>query len=326
MPSRLFSFRPAAFLLAASLLPAGVAAQGLPTFHQLNPVVESRSGLYFQPLRPAKQGLAVDIGLNYGSAIELAVNTTTSDTSYLLDAELLRLNVAVRKDLGATNYVAAEAFMGGSYDGFMDKIIDAYHSLWGIKFPEREARGTNEFGYRLVGPNGQLVVYDKSPIYLGDLRLTAGHRFKPIWQGELSLTLPTCTAGAGYCRGTVSVNATTTVRAPLSRKFTYEGSAGLGYTPKHGDLSAWQEEVFVIATSGLRFHLGEKNSLFANFMVASPNYSGSLVRGLNNAEMDLDFGWMLRTKSGREWHIALTEDPQPSGPAIDLILRAGVSW
>ncbi|HTO73340.1 MAG TPA: DUF3187 family protein [Gemmatimonadales bacterium] len=288
--------------------------------------MESRSGLYFQPLRPARQGLAVDIGLNYGSAIELAVNTTTQDTSYLLDAELLRLNVAMRKDFGAKNYLAAEAFVGGSYGGWMDKIVDAYHSLLGIKFPEREARATNEFGYRLVGPAGQLIVYDKSSIYLGDLRLTAGHRFKPFWQGELSLTLPTCTAGAGYCRGTVSMNAMTTVRAQLGRKWGYEGSAGVGYTPKHGDLSAWQEEVFVIATSGLRFHLGQKNSLFANLMVSSPNYSGSPERGLNNAEMDLDFGWMLRTKSGREWHVALTEDPQPSGPAIDLILRAGVSW
>ena len=81
-----------------------------------------------------------------------------------------------------------------------------------------------------------------------------------------------------------------------------------------------------MATSGLRFRIGERNSLFANLMVQSPNYSGSPVRGLNNAEMDLDFGWMLKTRSGREWHVALTEDPQPSGPAIDLILRAGVSW
>jgi hypothetical protein len=81
-----------------------------------------------------------------------------------------------------------------------------------------------------------------------------------------------------------------------------------------------------MGTSGLRFRIGERNSLFANLVVQSPNYSGSTARGLEHAEMDLDFGWMLRTRSGREWHVALAEDPQPSGPAIDLILRAGVSW
>jgi hypothetical protein len=315
--------RPLALLL---LLPAVLSAQGLPVFHQVNPLVESRSGLYFQPLRPAKDGLSVDIGLNYASAIELTVSASTGDTIELVDAELLRLNVAVRRDLGTRNYLALEVFAGGAYDGFLDKVLDAYHSLFGIKMPERTNRPTNQFGYRMVGPEGQQLIRAKSSLYLGDMRLAAGHRFSPSWQAELSLTLPTTTAPTGYGRGTVSVNALTTFRAPLSRKFDYEGSAGLGYTPKHGDLSAWQEEVFAMATSGLRFHIGARNSIFANLMVQSPGYSGTLARGFNNAEMDLDFGWMLRTSSGREWHIALTEDPMPSGPAIDLILRAGVSW
>src|SRR5882672_9947415 len=148
----------------ALLFPALLQAQGLPLFHQVNPVVESRSGLYFQPLRPAKAGLSVDIGLDYGSAIETAVNTTTLDTTYLLDAELLRLNVALRRDLGPANYVAAEVFVGGSYDGFLDKVVDAYHSLLGIEFPEREARPSNQFAYRLIGPDGALLTRDKSAI------------------------------------------------------------------------------------------------------------------------------------------------------------------
>lgn len=313
-------------LLLPLLFPAVLTAQGLPTFHQVNPVVESRSGLYFQPLRPAKAGLSVDLGFSYGNAIELAVNQATLDTTYLLDAELLRLNVALRRDLGTRNYLALELFAGGAYDGVFDKVIDAYHSLLGITMPERDNRPTNQFAYRLLGPDGQLLVRDKSSLYLGDLRLTAGHRFSHTWQAEASVTLPTSTGPTGYGRGTVSVNALTALRLPLGGRFVYEGSAGLGYTPRHGDLSEWQEEVFVMATSGLRFRLGERNSLFANLVIQSPNYSGSLARGLNNAEMDLDFGWMLRTRSGREWHVALTEDPQPSGPAIDLILRAGVSW
>jgi hypothetical protein len=313
-------------VLPGLLLPAALGAQGLPVFHQLNPVVESRSGLYFQPLRPAKPGLSVDIGFNYASAIEFTVSGSTGDTLELVDAELLRLNVALRRDLGPRNYLALELFAGGAYNGFLDKVLDAYHSLLGIEMPERTSRPTNQFGYRMVGPEGQQLIRDKSNFYLGDLRLSAGHRFSRSWQAELSLTLPTTTAPTGYGRGTVSVNALTTVRLPLSRKFDYEGSAAIGYTPKHGDLSAWQEEVFVMGTSGLRFHIGQRNSIYANLVVQSPDYSGTLARGFNNAEMDLDFGWMLRTRSGREWHISLTEDPRPSGPAIDLILRAGVSW
>ncbi len=308
------------------LLPAGLMAQGLPIFHQLNPVAQSRSGLYFQPFRPAKAGLSVDFGLTYGTAIELAVNRATGDTAYLLDAELMRLNLGLRRDLDARNYVAVELFAGGSYDGIFDKAVDGYHSLLGITFPERNNRPTNQFAYRLRGPDGRLIIRDKSALYLGDLRLSAGRRLTPHWQLEFSVTLPTSTAPAGYGIGTVSASALTALRLPLGRHFWYEGTAGLGFTPTHGELSAWQRQVFLLATSGLRLRLGQKNSLYANLVFQSRDYSGSLARGLNNAEMDLDFGWILKTRGGREWHFSATEDPQPSGPAIDLMLRVGVSW
>ena len=306
--------------------PAQAAAQGLPTFHQVNPVVESRSGLYFQPFRPAKAGLSVDLGVTYGSAIELAVNRVNGDSALLIDGEFMRVNLALRHDLGTRNYVAAELFAGGSYDGIFDRVINSYHSLFGIKFVEREHRPINKFAYRLRAPDGQLLVRDKSALYFGDARLTAGRRLRPDWQAEVSVTLPTSTAPAGYGIGTVSVNAMTAVRLPLGSHFVYQGTAGVGYTPTHGELSDWQHQVFVMGTSGLSLRLGQRNSLFANLLVQSPNYAGSLARGLNNAEMDLDFGWMLNTRSGRQWYVAFTEDPQPSGPAIDLMLRAGVSW
>src|SRR5262249_3683724 len=155
---------------------------------------------------------------------------------------------------------------------------------------------------------------------------TAGRRLRSNWQAELSVTLPTSTAPEGYGMGTVSVNATTTVRAPIGTHFVYQGSAGLGFTPTHGALSDWQRQLMVMGTSGLSLRLGQRNSIFANLIVQSPDYGQSLARGLRNAEMDLDFGWMLNTLSGHQWYVAFTEDPQPSGPAIDLMLRVGVSY
>ena len=323
---RVFAVRLLAVPMLGLCLSVQVAAQGLPIFHQINPVVESRSGLYFQPFRPSKAGLAVDLGVTYGNAIELSVNRANEDSVLLVDGEFMRINLALRHDLGPRNYVAAELFAGGSYDGIFDRIINSYHSLFGIKFAERENRPINTFAYRVRAPDGQLLVRDKPALYFGDARLTVGRRLSPRWQAEVSVTLPTSTAPAGYGISTISANAMTAVRLPLGSHFVYQGTAGVGYTPTHGELADWQRQVFVMGTSGLSLRLGQRNSIFANLIVQSPNYSGSLARGLNNAEMDLDFGWILRTASGREWHIAFTEDPQPSGPAIDLMLRAGVSW
>jgi hypothetical protein len=35
---------------------------------------------------------------------------------------------------------------------------------------------------------------------------------------------------------------------------------------------------------------------------------------------------MLRFKRGPEWSFGLTEDLEPSGPAIDVGIRLGVRW
>jgi hypothetical protein len=42
-------------------------------------------------------------------------------------------------------------------------------------------------------------------------------------------------------------------------------------------------------------------------------------------ELSLDFGWLLATAGGAEWRLGMTEDLDPSGPAIDLVFRLGAS-
>ena len=52
-------------LLGFVLEPA--AAQGLPEYHPNNPVVESRSGIYFQPFVEPRAGWRLAVGLDYAS-------------------------------------------------------------------------------------------------------------------------------------------------------------------------------------------------------------------------------------------------------------------
>jgi uncharacterized protein DUF3187 len=312
-----------ALLLALAGPPA--AAQGLPEYAPVNPVAASRSGLYFQPYRePAPGRLRLDVRLDYGNAIEY--DLPQARPSYLLDGEFLRFQVVAARDLRADVFVFGEASVEGAYGGFLDGFLNWYHNLWGFKLPERAARPNDTFAYELALANGITLARSPSDLFLGDLRLGAGYRWVPGLQTAFSLTLPTSTGPDGYGRGTISVNAVSTARVRVAPPLTYEASLGLGWTPTHGALAPYQKVVFVSATSGLRFRFWGRQSLFANLFYHSPYYHGTTLPALDRRDLELDFGWLLATKTGREWRIGMTEDLEPSGPAIDLVFRLGASF
>lgn len=312
--------------LLASAPTLAAQALGLPEYHPINPVVETRSGLYFQPYRDPQRRWTGTVGLDYGSMVELGFLTSLADTSYLLDAEVLRLNLAASRDLDRANFVTVEGFLGGAYGGFLDGFLNWYHRLFGIDFPEREDRRPDRFDYRIQLPGGQPFRRAAASAYFGDLRLGIGHRYDERLQSHFSVTLPTATAPTGYGRGTVSFNLTHTLRAPLTPRLIFEGSVGTGFTPRHGDLAPNQQRLFLALTSGARYRFWGRLSAFANFFYQSAQYEGTGIAALDRKDLTLDFGWILRTKSGREWRIGMTEDPSPSGPAIDLVFRFGTSW
>ncbi len=310
-------------LLAA--WPVSSVAQSLPLLHPLNPMAESRSAVYFQPYLDPSPRWRVHWGLDYASAAEVGLGTSLADTSYLLDAELWRLDFALARDLGARTFVSGEVWLGGAHAGFLDGFIDWYHGLFGIRFPERENRNHNEFAYRHRLPDGRTL--RRSPgVFLGDLWLGIGRRHDAEWQSVLSVTLPTTTGPDGYGRGTVGVSVLNTVRTALTSRLLFEGSANLGFTPRHGELRDYQNSLGLSLTSGFRWRFWGRLSAFANLYLATPYYHDTGVPGLDRKELTIDFGWILRARDGREWRIGMAEDLAPSGPAIDLNFRVGGVW
>ncbi len=313
-------------LLGLLLLPVrDASAQGLPAWAPVNPAAASRSGLMFQPyVDPAPGRWRTSVQVDYGSAIEY--NLPSAEPSWLLDAEVMRIGVGVVRDLGPRTFALAELPLLGAYDGFLDGFLEWYHDLFGIAMPERDARPRNTFAYELTTPSGAGTIRDRSGLFLGDLRLGLGYRYNSVLQTVGSVTLPTSIGPDGYGRGTVSVNAVTTLRTPFSSRFTYEGSLGVGFTPSDGALADVQRELFLSATSGVRFRFWGRQSLFANLLYHSPYYEDVMLPALDQRELSLDFGWILATSGGREWRIGMVEDLEPSGPGIDLVFRLGASF
>jgi catechol 2,3-dioxygenase-like lactoylglutathione lyase family enzyme len=320
--TRAASAGPILLLALAAALPARLPAQGLPPYLAVNPALTSRGGLYFQPYVDPAPGWQVRLLLDYASAIEYS---ETPDARFILDAELLRLDATVTRDLGSA-FVGASVGINGAYGGFLDGFLDWYHEVTGLRVAAREVRPRNEFEYELILPDRAPIRREASSAFLGDARLLAGHRHTRHWQTTVAVTLPTATGPRGYGRGTVSASAITTVRVPLDPRLSFEGSAGLGVTPRHGDLEAVQRTVFGSASGGVRWRFWGRQAAFINLFYQSAGYRDTGVRALDQRELTLDYGFLLRARKGPEIFLGMTEDLEPRGPAIDLSFRIGARW
>jgi Protein of unknown function (DUF3187) len=302
-------------------VPASARAQGLPAYNPINPVADSRTALGFEPFRaPRPVGWSLGLSLDYASAVEVA---DFRRADYTLDAELLRLRLRVARDLSPALFVMADASAQGSYAGFLDGFLNWYHDLIGVTLEARKERPDDAFLYRLDLADGRSRNRRHSDLFLGDVRLSAGLRRGSHLQAIATVTLPTSTGPTGYGRGVVSAGLLTTVHAKLAEPLTYEGSLGLGYTPTHGDLTAYQRTTMVSGSSGLRWRFWGRQSLYANLFYHGPYYHGTTIPPLDRRELSLDFGWILATRGGREWRIGMTEDMEPNGPAVDIVFRLG---
>jgi hypothetical protein len=315
---------PSVALVLALVTPSAGRSQGVPEFAPLNPVSSSRSGLYFQPFRePAPGRWTTTIALDYASLIEY---NRLSRADYVLDSEVLRFSVGLARDLTRHTFVALGTSLGGAYSGFMDGFLDWYHGALGIRISERERRPRDQFLYSISLSDGTGVRRARSNLFLQDLRLGLGIRYTPRFQSVISLTLPTSTGPEGYGKGVISVGLLNTFRAPLNRGVVYEGSFGIGFTPAYGSLPSSQRETFLSASSGLRARVLGRQSLFANLFYHSPYYHDTALPALDLRELSVDFGWILQTNRGVEWRVGMTEDLEPGGPGVDLVLRLGRSF
>jgi hypothetical protein len=301
--------------------PQAGQGQGLPDFAPLNPISSSRSGLYFQPYRdPVPGRWMTTMALDYASVIEY---NRLPQADYVLDSELLRVTLGLSRDLGARTFLALDLSVAGAYAGFMDGFLDWYHGALGIRVTEREKRPRDRFLYAITLRDGTSVSYARSDLFLQDARVGFGIRHSTTLQSMFSLTLPISTGPEGYGRGVPSVGVLNTLRAGLNQRVLYEGSLGVGFTPKHGSLPESQREIFVAASSGLRARVWGRQSLYANLFYHSPYYYDTTLPALDLRELSLDFGWILQARDGSDWRIGLTEDLEPGGPGVDLVLRIG---
>jgi hypothetical protein len=311
-------------LLLAGAIPAPGGAQGLPSYRPVNPIMTSRSALGFQTLVPASRRWRIALQLDYGNAIEV---NEQPPGDYTLDGEFSRFEATVGHDIGSRFFAQGAIGIGKAMPGFLDPFVTWWHQVFGFSEYHRESHAENQYDFHMRMPDGTELGRQRTDLYLTDTRLTFGLRHSPRWQTAATVALPTSNAPDGYRLGTVASAVTTTYRSPvLWNRLTAEGSLGLGYTPRHGDLAGWQREFFYGASAGARLRVVGQQSIYTNLIMHSPVYQGTTFSNMDNVDLSLDFGFLLKPGSGPEIVVGMVEDVYAFGPAIDLVFRLGVRW
>ncbi len=304
----------------------------LPEHTPLNPVVVARSGLYVQPILPPVAGWTVGVVAEYGSIVER--NLSFPD-SYLFDAELSRLRIQLRRDFSTRWFGVAEWGVAGAQAGFADRFFEGYHRLIQFTMEERDTRPRNSYGDRLfVGRHGIARVRGPHGPLPTDLRLSVGVRAgnpsssapdAVLSQTMLSLTLPAAPARSAYARGVATVSVLQTLRVSPAPRLALETAGGVGYSPRHGELSGIQGTTFVIGSGAGRLRLWGESAIYATVYGQRGMYHDSGFPELDRADLGVDFGYLWRTAGGRQWRVGLTEDVRRRDPGVDLALTVSTS-
>lgn len=310
-------------LLRLASTPFDSQAQWLPAYRPISPIMASRSALGFQPIVATDSGWHGSFQLDYGNVLE---QQTRANADLVLDGELMRAELLIGRSFGrwfAQGAVPVESAQRGGLDGF----INWWHGVFGFDEAVREARPEGIYEYLIALSGNDSLFREQGGLALGDVRLTAGFHHSPGWQTALVVSLPTNGRPDGWGLQTVAVGVTTTGRAELANnRLFFEGSLGFGYTPTSGDLSEYQRTTFANGSAGLRLRVIGQQSVYTNLMLHSAAWRNTTLPALDNADVSLDFGFLLKPGNGPEIILGMVEDPYPFGPAVDLVLRAGVRW
>ena len=133
----------------------------------------------------------------YGNVFHKDSMVVYPDLEVLIDAEVLEMRVEAAYGIARGLEVAASLSLVGEYGGFLDGLIEGFHSLFWLPNGDRDHSPRNQFVFRVVRSGEVLVDLDQPFCALRDLVLSAKwtlldgqlHSFGAALQGALSLPI-----------------------------------------------------------------------------------------------------------------------------------------
>lgn len=310
-------------ILDAGLPAADMLLGEMPAFSSLNPSMVSRSGVMAYPYKLPSPGWKMVVQTSYASIIEYDHNDRSR---HLLDAEIARAEVALRKDIGRTVWLGGALGASSASSGQFDGFLDWYHDMIGFPMHERNIRPSNQFADTLVIKGKQIRARSTGRVSISDVRMEGGYRWSPDLQTVMSVTLPTAPSSSLDHRGVVTVSLSQTLRGRFGDRVVMEFSGGGSYAPRTGPMSEMQRRWNAGGTFATRIRMTGGHSVYGIVFYHSAPYFNTGLATQDSGELTADFGYIFRSRSGREVRLGLTEDIYRLDQGIDVGVRLSVVW
>lgn len=248
------------------------------------------------------------------------------------DGEVARAGVRLRRGLGARTDVEVEVAGLFASSGFLDGIVNDFHSLFG--FPDQGREDAEDGQYRMLLRRDGAVIYEleEDRIGLGDLPVAVTHQVRvedaegPGVALRVGVELPTGSEEHGFGNGGVDWGAGVLAERSAGR-WTFTGA--LDWTT-NAQPEAWRDadvtaKDLAHVQAGAEYRWSDRLSLLAQLFWTSPMTRDYDVEEFNHEIMDLAVGCAWGSPGGPTWFAAFQEDlVAATGPDFGVLL--GLAW
>lgn len=248
------------------------------------------------------------------------------------DGEVARASLRVRRGLGSRTDVEVELPALFASSGFLDRIVNEFHDLFG--FPDQGREDAEDDQYRMRLRRGGDVIYDleEDRLGLGDVPVALTHRVRvededgPGVAVRLGVELPTGSEDRGFGNGGVDWGAGVLAERSAGR-WTFTGA--LDWTT-NAQPDAWRDADVAAkdlghAQVGVEYRWSDRLSLLGQLYWTSPMTRDFDVEEFNREILDLALGCAWGGGEGPTWFAAFQEDViAATGPDFGVVF--GVGW
>jgi hypothetical protein len=276
------------------------------------------------PTTPVTQ-VAVAYTSSYSNVYE---NGAGDGATVVLDGEIWRPAFIARTGVTDTADIEFELpFVYGS-SGFLDGVIESWHSFFGQPNGGREARDKNDYDMVVTKDGQEIFHLEGNDLALGDIPITFTQRIGTTFALRAGLELPTGDEGEGFGNGGWDWGGGACYADSFGRVSL---SAGAYYvipaTPSAFERADVDVEDQIYAHGGFEMRWNDASSLLLGMRWSTPVTSDIGIMEINGDVLDLDVGLAIDTGARTRLVLGFTEDLiAESGPDFTLFAAYTVGY
>lgn len=311
--------------------PAHVVRGPLPT-RVLQPV-----GLLFPGPEPRRAHVLPEGGwfarpeVGYASIFEQNIGPAETVS---FDGEVARAALELRRGIGRGIELAIEPKVLFASSGFLDRVVDEFHSATGFVGGGREDVPRDGYDMRVVNDGVTAYALEEDEVLFGDLpiTLTAALREEdgngPAVAARVIVELPTGDEDRGTGSGGVDVAAGVLLERSVGRWTFFGGVDGvLPEDPDGFEAAGVEVRTLLFASGGVEYRWSDRLSLLGQAVFQSPLTRSLDAEEIDREILDLGFGAAWDLAPGATAFASFHEDAvAASGPDATVQIGVAFTW